>query len=78
MMTTPTASPPAPLAERIAKPNGLEQCDRCGAGALWRLRLASGNQLLFCGHHAVKHGIVKRDASHTAYETDNKQQGSSH
>ena len=77
-MSTPTASPPALLAERIAKPSMLEVCDRCGADALWRLRLPSGNQLLFCGHHSVKLGIVTRDVSHTAYVTENKQKGSAH
>jgi hypothetical protein len=74
-MTTPTASPAVHLAERIAKPNCLELCDRCGANALWRLRVAGG-ELLFCGHHAVKAGLVKIDTSHTAYQTDNRQKGS--
>jgi hypothetical protein len=76
-MTTPTASPPVLLAERIAKPNALETCDRCGADALWRLRVAGG-EVLFCGHHAVKAGLVKWDTAHAAYQDENKQKGSAH
>jgi hypothetical protein len=29
-----------------------DRCDRCGAQAYVRVMLASGNELLFCGHHA--------------------------
>jgi hypothetical protein len=28
-----------------------DRCDRCGAQAFVRARLASGAQLLFCAHH---------------------------
>ncbi len=76
-MTTPTASPAAPTVVQIAKPNALNVCDRCGADALWILPVA-GVELLFCGHHAVKAGIVSRDKSHTAYQEDNRQKGSDH
>lgn len=76
-MTTPTASPAAPVAERIAKPNALELCDRCGADALWRLRV-TGGEVLFCGHHAVKAGLVNRTESHTAYQNEDKTKGSEH
>jgi len=34
----------------------LDRCDRCGAAALLRAVLATGGELLFCGHHARKHG----------------------
>ncbi len=29
-----------------------DRCDRCGAQAYVRVILASGSELLFCGHHA--------------------------
>lgn len=34
----------------------LDRCDRCGAAALLRAVLATGGELLFCGHHAREHG----------------------
>lgn len=33
----------------------LDRCDRCGAAAQVRAVLASGGELLFCGHHAREH-----------------------
>lgn len=32
-----------------------DRCDRCGAAAAVRVILASGGELLFCGHHAREH-----------------------
>jgi hypothetical protein len=32
-----------------------DRCDRCGAAARFRAVLASGGELLFCGHHAREH-----------------------
>ncbi|CAM3016804.1 hypothetical protein PRAC110570_10880 [Propionibacterium acidifaciens] len=32
-----------------------DRCDRCGAQAHLRVRLASGGTLLFCAHHARAH-----------------------
>jgi hypothetical protein len=32
-----------------------DRCDRCGAAAQVRAVLASGGELLFCGHHAREH-----------------------
>lgn len=32
-----------------------DRCDRCGAAARVRAKLASGAELLFCQHHANKH-----------------------
>jgi hypothetical protein len=42
----------------------LDRCDRCGAAAMLRVVLASGGELLFCGHHAREHGpaLYKLDA----------------
>lgn len=34
----------------------LTRCDRCGAAAKYEVVLASGSNLLFCGHHAKEHG----------------------
>jgi len=33
-----------------------DQCDRCGSQALVYVRLTSGGELLFCGHHAHQYG----------------------
>ena len=32
-----------------------DRCDRCGAAARVRAKLASGGELLFCQHHANEH-----------------------
>ena len=32
-----------------------DRCDRCGAQAYVRVRLNSGGELLFCGHHGREH-----------------------
>ena len=45
-MTTALANAPALTA--------LDRCDRCGAQAVVRATLESGD-LLFCGHHARQH-----------------------
>jgi hypothetical protein len=45
-MTTALASAPALTA--------LDRCDRCGAQAVVRATLETGD-LLFCGHHARQH-----------------------
>jgi hypothetical protein len=33
-----------------------DRCDRCGAQAYLHVELASGGELLFCGHHAREYG----------------------
>lgn len=43
-MTSPTLARPELTA--------ADRCDRCGAAAQVRAILASGGELLFCGHHA--------------------------
>lgn len=41
-----------------------ERCDRCGAAAKLRVRLAVGGDLLFCGHHANRYvKTIRRAAS---------------
>ncbi len=35
--------------------SGRDRCDRCGSSAYVKVRLGSGGELLFCGHHASKH-----------------------
>lgn len=49
---TPTLTPPP---ETVAPPAADERCDRCGAAAKLRVRLAEGGDLVFCGHHANKY-----------------------
>ena len=51
-MTTTLARPALTAADR---------CDRCGAAARVRAVLASGGELLFCGHHAREHESRLRD-----------------
>lgn len=59
-----TAVAPAPLTAE-------DRCDRCGAQAYLRVELASGGELLFCGHHAREHGdALKAIAIHVQDETD--------
>ena len=36
-------------------------CDRCGALAKVRVVLASGSDLVFCGHHARAHSAKLRE-----------------
>ena len=43
----------ATLARRPLK--AADRCDRCGAQAFVRVRLNSGGELLFCGHHGREH-----------------------
>lgn len=40
----------------------LDRCDACGAQAYVRVHLAFG-ELLFCAHHASKHGAKLRPAA---------------
>lgn len=40
-----------------------DRCDRCGAQAYVRVRLASGGELLFCGHHAKEHEEALRQVA---------------
>jgi hypothetical protein len=43
-----TLTHPSPL-------TASDRCDRCGAQAYVQVVLASGGELLFCGHHAKAH-----------------------
>jgi hypothetical protein len=54
----PATTIPAPLTR-------LDRCDRCGAAAKLRAVLPSGGELLFCGHHARRHGpqLAEMDAA---------------
>ena len=48
-----------------------DRCDRCGAQAYVRVRLASGGELLFCGHHAREHESALRQVAADIHdETD--------
>ena len=40
-----------------------DRCDRCGAAARVRAKLPSGAELLFCQHHANKHGAKLTELS---------------
>ncbi|GAB3299374.1 hypothetical protein EK0264_17835 [Epidermidibacterium keratini] len=38
-----------------------DRCDRCGARATTRATMASGLELLFCGHHAREYEAALKD-----------------
>ncbi len=40
-----------------------DRCDRCGAQAFIRARLAGGHELLFCAHHGREHLDKLRDVA---------------
>lgn len=40
-----------------------DRCDRCGAAAKARAILASGSELLFCGHHAREYAPKLRESN---------------
>ncbi|HEY0486814.1 MAG TPA: hypothetical protein VGD72_11250 [Mycobacteriales bacterium] len=49
-----------------------DRCDRCGAQAFVQATMASGLELLFCGHHFSEHevGLVAQGATVTIDERD--------
>lgn len=54
---TPTLSP-TPIHDPLT---AFDRCDRCGAQARVRVLLASGADLVFCGHHAREYDAKLRD-----------------
>lgn len=40
-----------------------DRCDRCGAQAFIRARLAGGSELTFCAHHGRRHLDALRDVA---------------
>lgn len=48
-------------------------CDRCGALAKVRVVLASGSDLVFCGHHAREYESKLRDIAADIIDTDTDQ-----
>jgi hypothetical protein len=48
-----------------------DRCDGCGAQAYVRVRLATGGELLFCGHHWGRHAdAVRPQAAEVIDESD--------
>ncbi|HEY8458406.1 MAG TPA: hypothetical protein VIL34_22630 [Actinopolymorphaceae bacterium] len=46
----------------VATPlSAADRCDRCGAQAYVRVSLASGGELMFCGHHGRQHSEKLRE-----------------
>lgn len=44
------------MSAALATPlTSADRCDRCGAQAYVRARLATGGELLFCAHHGREH-----------------------
>ena len=52
-----------------------DRCDRCGAQAYLRVELQSGGELLFCAHHARKHGDKLREIAATVIDETDKLAG---
>ncbi len=48
-------------------------CDRCGALAKVRVVLASGSDLVFCGHHAREYDAKLRDIAIEIIDADSEQ-----
>ena len=48
-------------------------CDRCGALAKVRVVLASGADLVFCGHHAREYDAKLRDIAVDIIDTGSEQ-----
>ena len=67
MTQTLTTTPPA---DDLVGPF---HCDRCGALAKVRVVLASGSDLVFCGHHAREYEGKLRDSAVDIIETDGEQ-----
>ena len=69
----PTAAPLA-LADRcdaaavVGGPNGRTGRGPCGAQALVRAVLRSGNVLVFCAHHAREHEVALAAAGATIHD----------
>lgn len=70
-----TMTQPTPL-------TASDRCDRCGAQAFVQVRLTSGGELLFCGHHAREHIDKVRplaaeihDFTHTIDQSDAQRAG---
>ncbi|HET7388070.1 MAG TPA: hypothetical protein VFJ19_15555 [Nocardioidaceae bacterium] len=63
-MTTAIA-PSAPL-------TAVDRCDRCGAQAYLRVELPTGGELLFCAHHARKHGEKLREMAVRVHDETGK------
>lgn len=61
---TSTLAPAPPL-------TAADRCDRCGARAYVRVRLAGGGELLFCSHHGRQYADgLRRVAVEIQDETD--------
>jgi hypothetical protein len=50
----------SPSSDTAAALTASDRCDRCGARAKSLVVLATGGQLLFCGHHTRQHAEVLR------------------
>jgi hypothetical protein len=57
----------------LQDPNGqpltpLDRCDRCGAQAYLRIKLAGGSGLLFCAHHSREHEQLIRSIAVSVHD----------
>ena len=69
--TTATAPAVDEAVDELAPLVVADRCDQCGAQAFIRVRMTSGSELLFCGHHGREHapalaaaGADVRDDTH--------------
>ncbi|GAA2759698.1 DUF7455 domain-containing protein [Actinopolymorpha singaporensis] len=57
----------------VATPlSAADRCDRCGAQAYVRVSLASGGELLFCGHHGREHSEKLREVASDIHDETNR------
>lgn len=49
-----------------------DRCDRCGAQAYIRARLATGGELLFCAHHGRQHLAALQDTAVTIHDESDR------
>lgn len=57
----------------VATPlSAADRCDRCGAQAYVRVSLASGGELLFCGHHGREHSEKLREVASDIQDETNR------
>jgi len=57
-ITTLTGPAVAEAVTELAPLTVADRCDQCNAQAFVRVRMPSGSELLFCGHHGREHAPV--------------------
>jgi hypothetical protein len=56
------------ISSSVSPLTGKDRCDRCGCQAYAKVRMPSGSELLFCGHHLNLYMPVLIDVAGTIYD----------